>query len=259
MCKIKEVPIRIVTKFMVILQQRTTLRQLAAGNRAVREWGGVSIKRSAVLALFAWMLVCLAPLQGQQVPIGPTTPPAQATPQPQDKNEGPPATLPKSEGGAAVSADYKIGPSDVLKIGVWSEEKFSGLFTVDQDGNFVYPLIGDLKAGGLTTAEVKQKVEQALEKYVRKPLVDVTVQQVQSKKYYLNGMVNHPGEYLLAVPTTILQAISKAGGLQDFANQKKIYILRGSTKVPFNYKEVSHGKRMDQNVLLEAGDQIFVP
>jgi polysaccharide export outer membrane protein len=56
-----------------------------------------------------------------------------------------------------------------------------------------------------------------------------------------------------------LQAIIKAGGLQDFANQKKIYILRGSTKIPFNYKEVSQGKHMEQNVLLEPGDQVFVP
>jgi polysaccharide export outer membrane protein len=201
----------------------------------------------------------VGPIYAQQVPIGP---PAisvpQDAPKPSDKNQ-PPATVPKSEGGAAVSADYKIGPSDVLKINVWGEEKFSGLFTVDQDGRFVYPLVGDLTAGDLTTAQVKESVEKSLMKYVVKPRVDVTVQEVQSKKYYLNGQVNHAGEYLLAVPTTILQAISKAGGLQDFANQKKIYVLRGSTKIPFNYKEVSQGKKMEQNILLQPGDQLFIP
>jgi polysaccharide export outer membrane protein len=206
----------------------------------------------AALGLSSGVLV-----QAQQAPMGPPTPPPQESPS--SPNNQAPATAPKSEGGASVTADYKIGPADVLKINVWSQEKFSGLFTVDQDGNFVYPLVGTLKAGGLTTIEVKESVEKALSKYVRKPLVDVTVQDVQSKKYYLNGLVNHPGEYLLAVPTTILQAISKAGGLQDFANQKKIYILRGSTKIPFNYKEVSQGKKMEQNVLLLPGDQIFVP
>ena len=190
--------------------------------------------------------------------MGPPQAPPQAAPSTQGKPADP-ATAPKPEGGAAVAADYKIGPADVLKIQVWSEDKFSGLFTVDQDGKFVYPLIGELTAGGLTTAEVKESVEKSLMKYVVKPRVDVTVQEVQSKKYYLNGLVNHPGEYLLAVPTTLLQAISKAGGLQDFANQKKIYILRGSTKIPFNYKEVSQGKRMEQNVLLQPGDQVFVP
>jgi polysaccharide export outer membrane protein len=207
----------------------------------------------ATVGLFSGILI-----HAQQAPIGPPTPPPQEAPS--APNKGPlPATVPKSEGGAAVSADYKLGPADVLKINVWSEEKFSGLFTVDQDGNFVYPLVGTLKAGGMTTAEVKDGVEKALLKYVLKPRVDVTVQAVESKKYYLNGLVNHPGEYLLAVPTTILQAISKAGGLQDFANEKKIYILRGSTKIPFNYKEVSQGKKMEQNVLLQPGDQVFVP
>ena len=77
-----------------------------------------------------------------------------------------------------------------------------------------------------------------LTKYVVKPLVTVTVLEVGSKKYYLDGLVNHPGEYPLAVPTTILEAISKSGGLQDFANKKKIYVLRGDKRIPFNYKEV---------------------
>jgi polysaccharide export outer membrane protein len=71
--------------------------------------------------------------------------------------------------------------------------------------------------------------------------------------------VNHPGEFPLDRPTTILEAISKAGGLQDFANKKKIYILRGDKKIPFNYKEVINGKNMAQNIPLEPGDHIFVP
>jgi polysaccharide export outer membrane protein len=72
-------------------------------------------------------------------------------------------------------------------------------------------------------------------------------------------MANHSGEYMLAVPTTVLEAISKAGGLQDFANPKKIYILRGDKRIPFNYKDVIHGKNMDQNIHLEPGDHIVVP
>jgi polysaccharide export outer membrane protein len=198
-------------------------------------------------------------LNAQQVPVGPPPlPPSESPKTTPDKNQTP--TVPsKSEGGAAVGSDYKIGPADVLKIQVWDEEKFSGIFTVDQDGKFVYPLVGELPAGDQTTAQVKETVEKALQKYVQKPRVDVTVQEVQSKKYYLNGLVSHPGEYMLSTPTTILQAISKAGGLQDFANAKKIYVLRGSTKIPFNYKEVSQGKKMEQNIFLRAGDQLFVP
>jgi len=202
------------------------------------------------------LLFAIAFMHAQQVPAGPPPPPPSDAPKSAPDKTTP---APKSEGGAAVSSDYKIGPADVLKIYVWDEDKFSGLFTVDQDGKFVFPLVGNLVAGDQTTAQVKDTVTKALEKYVQRPRVDVTVDQVGSKKYYLNGMINHPGEYLLTTPTTILQAISKAGGLQDFANEKKIYILRGSTKIPFNYKEVSQGKHMEQNILIQAGDQLFVP
>ncbi len=212
---------------------------------------GVSRLIAITLAVGAFGGILVA----QQIPaLPPVAPPPSQSPQ-----TPAPSVEPKSEGGAAVSSDYKIGPGDVLDIRVWNEEKFSGLFTVDQDGKFVYPLSGYLVAGDLTTAQVQATVEKALEKYVQKPHVDVVVKEVQSKKYYLNGLVNHPGEYMLTTPTTILQAISKAGGLQDFANLKRIYVLRGSTKIPFNYKEVSQGKKMEQNIFVQAGDQIFVP
>jgi polysaccharide export outer membrane protein len=221
------------------------------------------IKPLSGILIFWHILLLSAAFSGllfsQQVPVGPpATIPQDSRGNSSDKNSSP-ATATKSAGGAAVSADYKIGPADVLKIQVWDEDKFSGTFTVDQDGKFVYPLVGEIVAGDLTTAQVKESVEKGVSKYVVRPRVDVTVQEVQSKKYYLTGLINHPGEYLLAVPTTILQAIIKAGGLQDFANAKKIYILRGSTRIPFNYKEVSQGKKMEQNVLLQPGDQIFIP
>lgn len=212
-----------------------------------------------ILPLLACFVVSSIGLPAQQVPAGPPPVPPADSPKTSPDKSAAPVTPPKAEGGAAVGADYKIGPSDVLKIDVWDEPKFSGLFTVDQDGKFVYPLVGELVAGDQTTAQVKDTVSKALEKYVLKPRVDVTVQSVESKKYYLNGQINHPGEYLLATPTTILQAISKAGGLQDFANAKKIYVLRGSNRIPFNYKDVSHGKNMEQNILLQPGDQVFVP
>lgn len=163
-------------------------------------------------------------------------------------------------GGAPVSStDYKVGPSDVLLIRVWGEPEFSGPVSVHQDGKFTLPLVGDLQAGGKTPVEIQDIVAVALKKLVVKPLVTVTVQDVGSKKYYLVGQVAHAGEYPLFVPTTILEAIDKSGGLSDFANTKKIYILRGDKKIRFNYKDVSRGKNMDQNILLEPGDHVYVP
>jgi polysaccharide biosynthesis/export protein len=216
-------------------------------------------------ALTALVLTFCFSLGGnaQQAPIAPppqaeqpkTTPPSAAGSE-KDKNP----SEPKSAAGAAVDSNkYKIGPSDILLIRVWNEEKFSGPVAVHQDGKITLPLVGDVDAGGLTPIEVQDTVAKALTKYVVKPLVTVTVQEVGSKKYYLDGQVNHPGEFPLAIPTTILEAISRAGGLQEFANTKKIYILRGDKRLPFNYKDVLRGKNMEQNIRVEPGDHIVVP
>jgi polysaccharide export outer membrane protein len=198
-----------------------------------------------------------------QGPLDQRIPPPQKTPAPQgEKNApgssdtGPKAGAPGGPGAPVDSATYKIGPADVLLIRVWNEAQFTGPVAVHQDGKFTLPLVGDLEAGDHTPAEVEKIIAQALTKYVVKPLVTVTVQEVGSKRYYMDGMVNRPGEYPLIVPTTILEAISKAGGLQEFANQKKIYVLRGDQRIFFNYKDVLRGKHMDQNILLKPGDHI---
>lgn len=198
------------------------------------------------------------PAPANPVPNNPSpqNPPAQNAP-PQNAK---PAAGGAVGGGAPVdSGTYKIGPNDILYIRVWNEGEFSGPVAVHQDGKFTLPLVGDLEAGGKTPIEVQEIVANSLKKLVVKPLVTVTVQEVGSKRYYLDGQAMHPGEYALVTPTTILEAISKAGGLAEFANQKKIYILRGSTRIPFNYKEVLHGKKMGQNIKLEPNDHIVVP
>ncbi len=157
------------------------------------------------------------------------------------------------------SSSFQVGPGDILNIRVWHEEEFSGPVSVHQDGKITLPLVGDLAVGGMTPVHIEQIIAQALTKYVVKPLVTVTVQEVLSKKYYLDGQVARAGEYPLVTPTTILEAISKAGGLRDFANEKKIYVLRGDKRIPFNYKDVIHGKHMDQNIQLQPGDHVIVP
>jgi polysaccharide export outer membrane protein len=209
------------------------------------------------------LIVCLAFAgRAQQAPIAPPTT-LPGTPRTTPNNAAGDKTsraAPKSEAGASVDSNsYKIGPADILNIHVWNEEKFSGPVTVHQDGRITLPLVGDVDAGGMTPIEVQDTVSKALTKYVVKPLVTVTVQDVQSKKYYLDGEVNHPGEYPLGIPTTILEAISRAGGLQEFANAKRIYVLRGDKRLPFNYKDVLHGKHMEQNIKVEPGDHIVVP
>ena len=193
--------------------------------------------------------------QDQQNPARPGN---QSQPEGKTPIAGPPPIT--SAGGAAVdTTSYKIGPQDVLRVTVWREADFSGVYTVHSDGKITLPLVGDVEAGGLTAEAVSKNITQALSKLINKPLVTVTVQQVLSKKYYMDGEIARPGEYALAAPTTILEAISLGGGLRDFANGKKIYVLRGSERIKFNYKDVIKGKNLEQNILLQSGDHIVVP
>lgn len=201
----------------------------------------------------------------QTQPAQPQQPAPQQS-QPQQPSEQPgaaqPETKPAAQPGPGAPVDsntYKVGPADVLNVRVWDEPQFSGPVSVHQDGQITLPLVGDLPAGGKTPNEIQQIVAKALTKFVVKPLVTITVQSVESKKYYMDGLIAHPGEYLLVTPTTVLEAISKAGGLQEFGNGKKIYILRGSERIHFNYKDVLHGKNMDQNIQVQPGDHIVVP
>jgi polysaccharide export outer membrane protein len=88
--------------------------------------------------------------------------------------------------------------------------------------------------------------------------VTVFVTEVRSKKFYLDGELNRPGAFPLVTPTTVLEALSHGGGFKDFANTKKIRILRGNKVYYFNYKQVTSGKRLEQNILLENGDHVIV-
>lgn len=197
------------------------------------------------------------PADSDQTQPAQPTPPAQNPP----SQTAPGQAQPQQPGpGAPVDSNaYKVGPADVLNIRVWNEAEFSGPVAVHDDGMITLPLVGDLPAGGKTPNEIQLIVAKALTKYVVKPLVTITVQTVESKKYYIDGLIAHPGEYALITPTTVFEAISKAGGLQEFGNGKKIYVLRGTQRIPFNLKEVLHGKNLAQNIQLLPGDHIVVP
>jgi polysaccharide export outer membrane protein len=121
------------------------------------------------------------------------------------------------------------------------------------------PLIREVQAAGRTPEQLGKDLETALSAYLKSPEVTVNVTQVNSRKYYVAGGVNRPGPYPLAVPTRVLDALTIAGGFKEFANQKKITILRNGERLKFNYKDVVKGKNLEQNILLENGDYVIVP
>ena len=158
------------------------------------------------------------------------------------------------------SKPYIIGPLDVLDVTVWNDAHLSHIYDVSPDGTISMPLIGLVKADGLTQSELAASISEKLLTVLNSPEVNIQVLKVNSKKYYLIGGVIRPGEYPLTAETTVLDAIANCGGFHDFANKKKIRIVRKGVAKPFffNYVDVSKGKHMEENIILQNGDYIIV-
>jgi len=215
----------------------------------------VSVVLTVVSGLW---LACLtaAPALAQNREPAPAPPASSAAPA---RNDAPGAPA-KSDSGVAVDPKtYVIGAQDILSIKVWREQDFTGLYTVRPDGKITLPLIGDVQAGGLTPERLGDQLKQGLSNYINSPDVSVSLQTVGSKKFYITGEVNRPGEYVLAIPTKVFDALSNSGGFRDFANKKKIIIIRGADRLKFNYQDILKGKNLDSNIFLENGDTVVVP
>jgi polysaccharide export outer membrane protein len=174
--------------------------------------------------------------------------------------------LEKREGQAEVAADsdqYVIGAEDVLYIHVWREEALTRTVPVRMDGMISLPLIQEVKAEGLTPFKLKEVLTQRFKEFIEAPNVSVAVMEANSVKVYISGQVRTPGVYRLRSETTLLQIISMAGGFTDWANQKKILIIRkedGKEKrMTVNYKKIIKGDDPGSNIILKAGDTIIVP
>jgi polysaccharide export outer membrane protein len=215
----------------------------------------------------------------------PPQPPPQTSTQTQQQNAAPapsstatkPAEAPAASGSAvgnsvsfANSANYAgpmdaaryiIGPEDSLQVTVWKEPSLSGNFPVRPDGMISLVLVGDLPAAGLTPMALSNDISQRLKKYIQDPVVTVAVLGVNSQRIFMVGEVGRVGPVMLTPGMTPLQAIVSAGGLSQFANSKRIYILRTvagkQQKFPFNYKQAVKGE--NTGITLLPGDTIVVP
>jgi polysaccharide biosynthesis/export protein len=172
---------------------------------------------------------------------------------------GKPAATTPGPGAPVDPKTYKLGPEDVVWVSVWREPDLSRIVVIRPDGKITMPLVGEVQAADQTPEQLSKNITEALSQIMTKPEVSISVQQVNSKKYYIVGEVSKTGAFPLVVPTTILEALSSAGGLREFANGSKITVVRGTKRIKFNYREVIKGKNLAQNILLEPGDQIIVP
>jgi len=159
---------------------------------------------------------------------------------------------------------YIIGSDDMLAINVWKEPEMSKTVPVRPDGMISLPLLGEIKAKGLTPVQLEDQISDSLKKIMSDPQVTVIVTSVNSLTFNVMGQVMRPGYLPITRPLTVLDAIALCGGFKDFAKQKKIYVLRTGPdgkqeQLKFNYKEVIKGRNMAQNIQLHPHDTLVVP
>lgn len=166
-------------------------------------------------------------------------------------------------GAQASPGEYKLHAGDKIQVSVWKETDLQRLVIIRPDGQFSFPLTGEVKAAGRTADEVRADIENRLKKYIPEPVVTVTVEEVGGNRMYVIGQVNKPGMFIMNPRVNVLQALSLAGGTTPFAKLDGIIVIRGSgtaqTSLPFRYSQVTEGKSLGQNVMLESGDVVVVP
>jgi polysaccharide export outer membrane protein len=164
---------------------------------------------------------------------------------------------------AVVPSNYTIGPDDILSVVFWRDKEMSADVVVRPDGRVTLPLVSDVMAAGLTPEQLRDRIREEAAKYVEDPNVTVVVKQINSRKVFISGMVGRPGAYALSGAITVLQMLTMAGGVNEFADDSKIIIMRSENgkqrALKFNLKDVKKGKNLQQNIELKPGDTIVVP
>jgi polysaccharide export outer membrane protein len=211
------------------------------------------LRRSSVV-LAAIAIFCPSSLaRGQEQQ--PAQPPAAA----------PPAAVapPALPAGVELPPGYVIGPDDVLTVVFWRDKEMSTEVSVRPDGKVTLPLVNDVVAAGKTPDQLRAEIAEAASRFVEQPTVTVVVKTINSRKVFITGMIGKSGAFPLTGPTTVLQLISMAGGLHEFADTKNIIINRvengRQVALKFNYNDVRKGKKLEQNIELKPGDTVVVP
>jgi polysaccharide export outer membrane protein len=162
------------------------------------------------------------------------------------------------------SFDYQVGVGDTLGISVYARpdlsttEKGKGS-RVDGTGNIHLPLIGTVRAVGLTVSAIRDNVESSLRKYLQDPSVVVEVVEYRSKPIYLMGQFRTPGVYYLDRPMTFMQGIALGNGFDASANLRGVRLLRDNKIAPVDIYSLILDGRIEQNVWLKPGDTVFIP
>jgi polysaccharide export outer membrane protein len=175
------------------------------------------------------------------------------------------AAIPAAELGEAVQGstftrqgEYLVSPSDQIAVKVYGQESLSGTFTVSPSGLLTFPLIGFIQAAGLTSLQLTDRLQHALQSYVKNPLVTLSVVSRDGLQVYFSGEFNKPGVAALTGRTTVLQGIAVGGGLTKFASGRVVLLRAGPNgaiqRYATTYYQLLSGRYNTDKVTLERGD-----
>ena len=158
---------------------------------------------------------------------------------------------------------FIIGPADLLDIVVIKEPDLSKTVLVRPDGKILLPLVNEVQAAGKTPVQLQADLVQAFSKFYEQVTVSVLVKEINSYKFSITGKVKNPGTYKMSADTTLLEAISMAGGFVEFASTNDIKVFRkgseNSKPIQIKYSKIVSGKDPSQNIIIKPGDTIIVP
>ena len=159
--------------------------------------------------------------------------------------------------------EYRIGPEDVLHISVWKEEDLDRKVLVRPDGGISFPLAGDIQVSGRTPLEVQDEIRSRLQRYVPDAEVTVSVDKISGYTVFVLGEVEAPGQFTLGRYVDVVQALTLAGGFTPYASSRNIQVLRRQdgreVTYEFDFRDVSRGRSLEQNIILQSGDVVLVP
>lgn len=157
---------------------------------------------------------------------------------------------------------YVIGAGDVLNINVWKEPSLSGAVKVRPDGFVTVPLVNEIQVVGMTTAKLRKVLEDKYKEFTVDPFITVRLEAIASSEVFLVGQVNRPAAIPLNGNETLLQILTRAGGLTIFADRRNIRVVRREgdkvTEYIADYDGIIKGD-LKQDILLRPGDRIIVP
>ncbi len=164
---------------------------------------------------------------------------------------------------APEAKDYRLNPGDVIEVSVWREDDLRQELRVLPDGSITFPLVGRIEVAGLQVSDVARVIAEKLEQYIPEPNVSVVIAGIEGNVVYVLGKVLKPGPVVMSGPLTVLQVLSLAGGLDKFADEDAIKVVRNrggaQETLLIAYADLIAARDMSTNMQLQAGDTLVVP